>query len=290
MGQVIDLIVYHGDCPDGWCAAYLAHKRWPSAQLFGATHGGELPNVKGKDVLVVDFSWKREVTLQLLAEAKSMVILDHHATAEKELAGIGCAQFDMTRSGAAMMWDYLYGGVPDMTPELPFGERGRAIPRPWYVNYVQDRDLWTWKLPNSRAISAAIMATPMTTEEWDKLTMMDVITAGRMGDGIVKHINHYVKKVADQAQFGTYLHSSVSVVNAAYPNISDVCNELCERGADIGLGWFQRGDGLVQFSLRSIGDLDVSLIAKSKGGGGHKNAAGFQLPLNDALAFIGSIL
>jgi nanoRNase/pAp phosphatase (c-di-AMP/oligoRNAs hydrolase) len=36
---------------------------------------------------------------------------------------------------------------------------------------------------------------------------------------------------------------------------------------------------MIQFSLRSRGELDVSAIAKKLGGGGHKNAAGFQLPL-----------
>lgn len=45
----------------------------------------------------------------------------------------------------------------------------------------------------------------------------------------------------------------------------------------VALGWWQRFDGKFQFSLRSRGDIDVSEIAKKFGGGGHKNAAGFQL-------------
>jgi nanoRNase/pAp phosphatase (c-di-AMP/oligoRNAs hydrolase) len=39
-----------------------------------------------------------------------------------------------------------------------------------------------------------------------------------------------------------------------------------------------------EFSLRSVGDFDVSEIAKSFGGGGHKNAAGFKVPRSHPFA------
>jgi oligoribonuclease NrnB/cAMP/cGMP phosphodiesterase (DHH superfamily) len=274
--QQVDLIVYHGGCPDGWCAAYVAKKVYPSAALFPATFGKELPDVAGKSVLVVDFSWKRQVTLELTAKAKELFIIDHHQTAEKELAGLPNCLFDMKRSGAGLTWDYLFPGLP----------------RPWYVDYVEDRDLWTWKLPNSRAISAFLMAQPMTAEGWLTIELTSDFEAALQGEGIVQHIDQYVGKVAAEAQKG-YLFwdgtKTVSVINAAYPNISDACHKLCEDGADIGMGWFQRGDGQVQFSLRSVGDLDVSEIARFYGGGGHKNAAGFQLPLVAAIGLITEI-
>jgi nanoRNase/pAp phosphatase (c-di-AMP/oligoRNAs hydrolase) len=42
------------------------------------------------------------------------------------------------------------------------------------------------------------------------------------------------------------------------------------------VGWSQRADGLFTYSLRSAeGGLDVSVIAKRHGGGGHPHAAGF---------------
>ena len=37
---------------------------------------------------------------------------------------------------------------------------------------------------------------------------------------------------------------------------------------------------------RSIGDVNVSWIAKKYGGGGHKNAAGFSLSIADAVAMM----
>ena len=38
------------------------------------------------------------------------------------------------------------------------------------------------------------------------------------------------------------------------------------------------GDGAVRVSLRSRGDLDVQTVARSFGGGGHRNAAGCTIP------------
>jgi hypothetical protein len=58
-------------------------------------------------------------------------------------------------------------------------------------------------------------------------------------------------------------------------NFSEVAGELAKKGP-FGVVWFVRSDGKYQYSLRSEGDFDVSAIAKSFGGGGHKNAAGFE--------------
>ena len=57
-----------------------------------------------------------------------------------------------------------------------------------------------------------------------------------------------------------------------------------------GLTWFERADNQIQFSLRSIGDIDVSEIAKVYIGGGHKNAAGFRLPIGEGRELIDTIL
>ena len=81
----------------------------------------------------------------------------------------------------------------------------------------------------------------------------------------------------------------VKIINALYMNISELAGELAQT-ADIGMGWFERGDGKIQFSLRSRSDVDVSEIAKLFNGGGHKNAAGFQLDIYPGRALIDSIL
>src|SRR5579863_378480 len=106
----MDLIIFHANCPDGFAAAYAAKLKYPDAVLLPRDHGLEPPykEVTGKDVLVVDFSWRtREQNDRLASLAKSFKILDHHKTAQDVLVGAPYVVFDMGRSGAGLTWDYL---------------------------------------------------------------------------------------------------------------------------------------------------------------------------------------
>lgn len=92
------------------------------------------------------------------------------------------------------------------------------------------------------------------------------------------------------AQKGTLAGYPALMINALYMNISEVAGELSKGCDGIGVGYFERGDGIMQFSLRSRNDVDVSRIATLLGGGGHKNAAGFQLPVATGRLFVDAVL
>lgn len=273
----MDLIIYHRKCPDGFCAAYIAKKRYPEAELLGLDHGEPVPfdRVREKDVLVVDFSWPvREDNERLHASAKSFHIFDHHKTAKERLEGLGFITFDMNKSGAGITWDTLFG----------FDN-----PRPWWVNYVEDRDLWRHALPDSKSVSAYIMSLPFKIEAWDHLDNITSTEAASLGNGILRHIDRYVSEAFDQAQYGLFEDLSVAVVNCPYMNCSEVGNILAKT-ADVGITWFERADGMIQFSLRSEDNIDVSRIAKIYGGGGHLHAAGFRLSLQEGREWLDAVL
>lgn len=286
----MDLIIYHNGCPDGWTAAYIAKKRYPEAALMPRDHGLEPPyeEITGKDVLIVDFSFRtREQNIKASELAKSFRILDHHKTAEAELAGLDFATFDMTRSGAGLAWDYLFG--KDASSEQ-FAERLNNPLRPWWVSYIEDQDLWRWALPDSKFVGQYLKVLPRTVESWDAMAKHDTPeTAALAGLGIERGTSYYVREIVGTRQLGIIEGLTVGVVNAPYVNCSEVGAELAKE-SEVGLSYFERGDGIIQFSLRSVGDVDVSAIAKRHGGGGHKNAAGFQLPIYDARIFIDTML
>lgn len=281
----MDLIITHKSCPDGWCAAFIAHKKYPKAEILPLDHGTEPPydKVRGKDVLVLDFSWRtRAENVSLMSVAKSFRILDHHKTAQATLDGLPFATFDMRRSGAGLAWDYLVGiDSPD--------DDASWKSRPWYVSYTEDRDLWNWDLPKSHEINAYLMTLPFTIEAYSKLDNMNVDDAEALGVGALSQVEHYVEKAVEQHQKGIFQGHSVAIVNALYTNISEVGNELAKL-ADVGIGYFERADGVMQFSLRSIGDTDVSAMAQIYKGGGHRNAAGFQLNVPAGRALVDAIL
>ena len=286
----MDIIFYHGHCPDGWCAAFIASKKYPEAKLVPLDHGApfDFSEVEGKDVLMVDFSLRtREENDRINSLAKSFQIYDHHKTAQATLEGAPYAVFDMKRSGAGLTWDYLFG--KDSGQGYWNTKWGACNARPWYVDYVEDRDLWNWALPNSREICAYLGTLEFTKEAWDKLGGMDSAYALELGFGALSHIQHYVREAVKQAQTGVFQGYRTAVLNVPYLNCSEIGNELAKTH-DVSLTWFERGDGMVQFSLRSIGDIDVSAIAKVFNGGGHKNAAGFQLNLDYGRIVVDKIL
>lgn len=273
-------MVYHGNCPDGWCAAFLALKRWPDLDVIPATHGQPAPveALRGKHVLFLDFSYKRLILEELLGEVASLCIIDHHKTAEQEVRGVPPSPeflsiFDTRRAACTLTWDTLYGGQR----------------RPWYVQYVEDRDLGRHVLPQSRGVAAYLMALPHTYEGWVRLDALSLDHVKQLGNAIRLHIDRYVEQMVEERQLGTLQGYTVAIVNAPYPSISDVCVALCDH-ADIGLGWYERADNMLQFSLRSRNGVDVSEIAQHFNGGGHTNAAGFQLPREQGYATLDYII
>ena len=131
-----DIVNNHDPCDNGFGAAWAAWKRWGSAaEYWPTTYGKPAPLVTDKHVLIVDFSYKRAELDEMARAAASIVILDHHETAEDELqpfqfhesspGAVGAddvsgmlrdlaeldrppviAIFDMERSGARMTWDF----------------------------------------------------------------------------------------------------------------------------------------------------------------------------------------
>jgi oligoribonuclease NrnB/cAMP/cGMP phosphodiesterase (DHH superfamily) len=290
----MDLIVTHAKCPDGWAAAFIAKKRYPEAEILALDHGEPVPfdTVRGKDVLVTDFSWPvREDNIKLHSIAKSFHIYDHHKSALERIGDLPFVTFDMKRSGASLTWDYLFGEDSGYrTSQRLIG----WLPRPWYVDFVEDRDLWNWALPFSKEINAYIMTLPFTIGAWEHLDDINPSEAVQRGAAVVSHINRYVQEATDEAQRGfieiaDHKFLTTEVVNCPYMNCSEVGNVLAQR-ADVGLTWFERADGMIAFSLRSVGDIDVSEIAKKYLGGGHQHAAGFRLPIGEGRELLDTIL
>lgn len=260
------LIISHADCPDGFCAAWIARGYLLSkgyvVDVHFAHHDTKPPwdKIKDANVFVLDFSYKRPQMDKISYDARRLVVLDHHKTSQADLAGMAEAVFDMSRSGAGMTWDWFYPGQP----------------RPLLVDYVEDRDLWAWRLPDSSAVNAFISTLEFDFDVWDQVSnnigLGEILTAGR---AILEKTKKYVAMMKEHAIRIDFEGYNVPCVTAAPMDISELVGELAE-GEPFAMGWFQRGDGKFQYSLRSKGGVDVSEIAKKHGGGGHRASSGFQ--------------
>jgi nanoRNase/pAp phosphatase (c-di-AMP/oligoRNAs hydrolase) len=133
------------------------------------------------------------------------------------------------------------------------------------------------------------MTQPYTVEAWDDLANIKIEEAVTYGTGALRQIEYYVKNVVKNRQLGTIDGLTAGIANAQYISCSEIGHELANE-SQVGITWFERGDGVIQFSLRSVGDIDVSAIAKRRNGGGHLHAAGFQLPLQEGRDLVDQII
>lgn len=255
-------------CMDGYAAATVAHSRLGlSARYVPCVYGQDAPSVEARDsVWILDFSYPRVVLENLARCVQSLVVLDHHKTAQEDLAGLSFAQFDMERSGAQMAWDHFY----------------RRHRRPALVEYVADRDLWRHALPDTQLVSRALDSLPRNFEVWEPLLMMPEYARFMAAIGAPlyeKHLDAVESAVASCALYTDRDNNLVAVAWLEDQSLaSDALNRACQRfGASYAVSVTDVG-GQCKMSLRSIGDFDVSAIARRWGGGGHKNAAGCTAP------------
>lgn len=267
--MVKTIVIFHDNCPDGFTSAWAAWKKFgDDAEYIPASFNGDgPPDLTGADVYIVDFSYPRDVTLAIKAEANALVVLDHHKSAKANLEGIEGCHFDMERSGAGMTWDYFH---PD-------------TPRPRLISYVEDRDLWRFSLPLSKEINAVITSYQFTFENWDALDLRlraDHQQVQEDGRAILRSKERYVevmmKTGGRRVNFLGY--DDVMMVNAPHISISELLNRLAQD-APFAVGWRQAADGMFLYSLRSTEEgVDVSEVASkavTPPGGGHRCSAGF---------------
>lgn len=292
----MDIVLYHKGCPDGWCSAYIAHKRYPEAELVPYDQGQDPPFelIVDKDVLSVDIRWASRAGVEkAISLAKSFCVIDHHATGGGDLTGLPGYIFDVERSGAGLTWDYLFGkDRPD--PISYEGHRVAYVPRPWWVNYIEDRDLWKWRLENSRAISMAMNMFPFTIEAWDEMVRKHR-PSSLMYDGqlLLKQDATYIEQIGQYAARGKFRGINVYIVNAPYQFASNLGEMLNQRDPNVPMSitYYERpGEDKVFFSLRGNGNVNVAEVAKGFGGGGHRSAAGFNLSSLNARKLIDMVV
>lgn len=261
------LVIYHGNCADGFTAAWVIWTKNPDWEFYPGKYQEEPPDVTGRDVYFVDFSYKRPVILEMAKKAQSITILDHHKTAEADLVDlpVNCTVlFDMTKSGAHLAWNRFYPG--ENSPTL--------------VQYVEDRDLWKFQLPFSKEIGEFIFSYEYDFKKWEELNYLimdhfnECVTSG--ASLVRKKDKDTQELLANKFQM-TIAGHKVWVANLPYTFSSEAGHLLAKEGP-FGVTFYLDGDYAI-FSLRSVeGGQDVSEIAKVFGGGGHKHAAGFKVP------------
>lgn len=281
------LIIYHANCADGFGAAWAAYRKFGedgaeylpmnyNDKRVSAAHD-ELTfpvDVTNRDIYILDFSFPQPIMELLntacMAAGTVMYVRDHHKTHFEQMGldptklAADCGDnydliLDPDKAGCVLAWELFHGTEP--VPKM--------------LRLIEDRDLWKWKLEGTRDFATALRSEPFTFGTFNRVSVncSAFIDAGAAMNRLYDQQLTDITKHPVLVQLAT--HHGLSV-NCTPHFASEGGNELAKKSGTFGMTWCADNEGQVFVSLRSVGDYDVSEIAKAYGGGGHRNASGFK--------------
>lgn len=272
------LIIYHQvkegvDCPDGIAAAWVASKAIADADILGCVYG-DVPDVSDYErIVIVDFSFPVSIIEDWVSNGKSITVIDHHKTAWENFQNLSSQvfrSFDMNECGATLTFKHFFPN--------------NAMPV--FLHYIRDRDLWNHELEYTEEIHEASASIGRTFKFFDKIAPMAEQELFEylvpIGTEKLKPKREAISNAILRVQFGIVAGwGNIPYVETTKEEdrlVSDICSCLYKRFHTAPFVACFTSDG--KWSLRSDkngNNTDVGAIAKSLGGGGHRNAAGFEV-------------
>jgi oligoribonuclease NrnB/cAMP/cGMP phosphodiesterase (DHH superfamily) len=270
------IVLYHDACTDGFGAAWSFWTKYKDKYEYLAVRYGDTPpDVTGRDVYLVDFSYKREVVIELLLKANGVWFIDHHKTAIDDLEGLGDLydnfydHSNIEQSGAYLAWNFVHG---------------RLVTTPSLILHIQDRDLWKFEIPNTREVTAFLYSVPFNFNDWDNYAYSyayhdSMVIAGKTLLAMqAKNIKTILNNGITRITLDGYNVPCVNCPEFMKSDIGDILN----KNELFSVTYFDT-PGKRIYSLRSDKNSETSInvgdIAKKMGGGGHDHAAGFMRPV-----------
>ncbi|EEF37759.1 uncharacterized protein LOC8289785 [Ricinus communis] len=309
-------VLYHYPCPDGAFAALAAHLYFSATSLpvlffpntvYNPIKSDHLPLHEISHLYLLDFAGPSGFVDSVSSKVDSVIILDHHKTAMEMLGGCGSnlivsgnvsKMIDMERSGATIAFDYFKEKLLELetTANLNrfLSEFNRLRP---LFDYIEDRDLWRWRLPNSKAFGSGledlnfdfnVLSEPSLFDQLLSLDLESVISQGMVSLSVKQKL---IDETLDQSYEialggGAFGHCLAIKADSVSELRSDLGHQLATKSHDLKLRAIGAvvyrvpelaNDQLLKISLRSLPGEDTTHISQEYGGGGHQNASSFMI-------------
>ena len=279
------VVIYHKDCNDGFGAAW-AHWHWNTNLLNTVyepmQYGDKMPSCINAEstIYFLDFCPNEDDLVLLVQKVEHVYIVDHHKTALyvhdllphfHNLTAILNTKY----SGAMLSWNAF--------------RKSDAEP-PFFIKLIQDRDLWKFEYPITKAFHQALLTLTKDFEVWeDLLELHNVQELVDKGQGILQYQHTILQSMEKDITIGSIQGDMVMFSNCIDILASDMADTIFAEypKAQIACMYSITGN-YVKYSLRNNNKnrkeewIDVSKIAQSFGGGGHASAAGFSLRIEDS--------
>jgi oligoribonuclease NrnB/cAMP/cGMP phosphodiesterase (DHH superfamily) len=309
-------VLYHGNCYDGFGAAYSAWTRLKdAAKYIPVNYGQEFPRkeIDDKDlngiVFILDFSYPKEEMLYW-ADFFQLVVLDHHKTAEANFKGLSHPNikyfFDMNKSGARMAWEYFHPDKMKFENKYQIKPNGDVVdtdglimPRMSIADLEELADVTTDKKIHAEEIKIPKLILHIEDRDLWQFKLdgskeihkalvsypmdfklwesFDVEKLKVEGVALERMHNQLVDNIIKGSWMGKIGEDSVPMVNTSIA-WSEVGHALLQKYPESKyVASFTEFEKEVMWSLRSREYFDCSEVAKKFGGGGHKQASGFKI-------------
>lgn len=273
---------YHNADLDGHCSGAIVKYKYPECEMVGINYGDEFPwndIKKDETVFMVDFCLQPFEDMEKLNSICNLIWIDHHKSAIKEakkrnFIAKGGQVLEVGKAACELCWEYLFSNR-----KIPLGVKLLGRYDVWDLKYCQDVLPFQYGMRTcNTGLDKYIQKLPVV---WDKVFKNDTDFLGRCiknGRTILRYIEKENKKYVEQYCFETEINYIPALaVNKGLGN-SQLFNSVWNtRKHPIAIAFvWRKGNWTVSLYTTEETGIDVSEIAKSYGGGGHKCAAGFQ--------------
>jgi len=241
-----------------------------------------IKNSNYEQIYICDLGLEDKIGDEINGLNKNILLFDHHKSnmyvSKYDWATVEVTLNNRLTSGTELFYDYL------VKEELLKPNQATTE----FVELIRSFDTWDWnRTNNTRANDLTSLFTMLGTTEFinyfvTNLPILESFEYSQEHQFLInlreKEINE-LKQVCNQSVIKIMFEDLIAGVVFCDRHSSNIGNYLCQN-QEIDFAMIVN---LLEnrVSLRSEGEIDVGVIAKKYGGGGHKNAAGFSLTNND---------
>ena len=283
--------IYHSKDTDGHFSGAVLKYKYPDIELRGWDYKDEVPSfesMKGYDeIILIDITFPFDI-LQELGTRTKLTVIDHHVSFKKQVDNhLQIGHDVVTDDLKYITFEYIYDDKFSAC-ELGFKHYFGYIPP--IVELVGKYDTWRangtdeWDkhvLPVKYFLYGKVNKPEDIDSKW--FIMDELLNALALADmfDIGKSIMEYERKM-DESKTNSYAFEIEAYglralcINTNFMSSETMMAKFDSSKHDVMIGFAYNGNNW-GVSLRSVGDkVDVSQIAKERGGGGHSQSAGFQ--------------
>jgi uncharacterized protein len=297
------IVITHGGCQDGTAAAWVVRQylnrdeqkniryvfatgrdlnkdllstKWKDSNgiIYPAL---TLDDFRDTDVYILDYMYPIDQIKRI--PYKTLTVIDHHHGNKEVLEE--CKRLDDGYLKVKVFFDERYSAA-GLAWRLLMKDGDSTIP--WWIEYIQDRDLFKFSLPHSREINDAMYN--LKYRSFSKFDELNTFTAEQkerfIGQGlIISNVKtEIIQGIVRNAYKCIFEGHNVYVVETGVL-VSEVGESLYttyEKSCDFVMCIyydFKMKEFKCRLRSHKESSIDLSLVAKRYGGGGHRCAAAF---------------